>query len=188
MFIKSVIQVLVISLLFVFSAGVVKAQELDLSVTPVVSPTPAPVEYQLPYPGVLPGHFLYTLKDLRDNFMSFLISNPIKKAEFDLLQSDKRIQAAYMLVERDPGKVDVAKETIAKAQEYFAEALEKTNAAKKEGMDINDLTKRLTVAQEKHMEVLLATADKLGKDGKKQLADAEKREIEFSKQVKKLKP
>jgi hypothetical protein len=161
------------------------AQELNLSVTP--EPTIAPVDYQLPYPGVLPGHFLYTLKDLRDRVMSLLISNPNKKAEFDLLQSDKRMQATFVLVESDKGKIDVAKQTVTKAQNYFADALEKMDAAKKEGTDNSDLAKRIVLAQKKHVEVLGATEDKLGKEGKKQFADAEKREMEFAKKMKALK-
>ena len=165
---------------------VVSAQELELSATPEVSPTAAPVDYQLPYPGVLPGHFLYTLKDMRDSLMSLLISSPTKKAEFDLLQSDKRFQAGYLLAVK--GKEKESMQTISKAQDYFGEAIEKTNAAKKEGMDIHDLAKRLVLAQAKHLEVLAATKEKIGEDGKNQIADAEKREAAFAKELQQIKP
>jgi hypothetical protein len=170
----------------IFNISTASAQELELSATPEVSPTAAPIDYQLPYPGVLPGHFLYTLKNMRDSLMSLLISSPIRKAEFDLLQSDKRFQAAYLLAANEKG--DVSTQTISKAQDYFGEAIEKTNAAKKEGMDIHDLAKRLALAQAKHMEVLAATKEKVGEGGKKQFAGAEKREKEFAKELQQLKP
>lgn len=185
---KNYTYLLLVTFFFFITMSTASAQELDLSVTPDVSPTPAPVAYQLPYPGVLPGHFLYSLKTARDMIMSYLISNPIKKAEFDLLQSDKRFEAAYLLIFNEQGKTDVAKQTIAKAQSYFEESLEKTAAAKKEGMDIHDLVKTLTLSQAKHVEVLQAIEEKVGADGEKKLKDEQAREVEFANKVKQLKP
>src|SRR5438309_421306 len=74
---------------FIFSlcASFVSAEEV------LDSPTPSPVSisYQLPYPGMLPDNPLYFLKVIRDGVWSFLLSNPLKKADFDLLQADKRV-------------------------------------------------------------------------------------------------
>jgi hypothetical protein len=181
--------ILLLTLFFLFfTIPTVSAQELDLSVTPEVSPTAAPVAYQLPYPGVLPGHFLYKLKAARDLIMSYLISDPIKKAEFDLLQSDKRFQAAYLLIEQEKEKADVASETVSKAQNYFEEAVVKTFAAKKEGMDIHDLDKRLILSQAKHAEILMAIEKKAGPDEKKRFKEEQAREVDFAKKVTQLKP
>ena len=58
------------------------------------------VEYELPYPGLLPDNPLYYLKAIRDNILKFLIRDPMKKAEFDLLQSDKRLGASYALLKK----------------------------------------------------------------------------------------
>src|SRR5260370_21185893 len=62
------------------------------------------VEYNLPYPGLLPDNFLYPLKTFRDKIISFFISDPLKKASFDVLQSDKRIAAAQALEKEEKGK------------------------------------------------------------------------------------
>lgn len=171
---------------FLIQVGTVSAQEIDLSETPD-TPTPAPVEYQLPYPGVLPGHFLYTLKDMRDTIISFMISNPIKKAQFDILQSDKRFETAFVLISKDKSKLDKTKETLVKAQNYFDEALEKTAAAQKEGMDVHDLLRVLVLAEPKHMEILKDIKQNVGSHDK-QFADEEKREKEFAKRLKQLRP
>ena len=55
------------------------------------------VDYQLPYPGMLPDNPLYFLKVFRDNLTSFFINKPLDKAHFDLLQSDKDVEASYLL-------------------------------------------------------------------------------------------
>jgi hypothetical protein len=46
-------------------------------------------EYMLPYPGILPDHPLYFIKNFRDKLMEMLISDSVKKGQFYLLQSDK---------------------------------------------------------------------------------------------------
>lgn len=58
------------------------------------APLPTPSNYALPYPGMLPDHPLFFLKQIRDRVMEQLISDPIKKAEFYLLQADKRLAMA----------------------------------------------------------------------------------------------
>ena len=56
------------------------------------------IDYALPYPGILPGHPLYSVKMLRDRVMGWFITDPLKKAEFYLLLADKRINAGQFLV------------------------------------------------------------------------------------------
>ena len=68
------------------------------SITP--SPTPVMIDYQLPYPGILPGSPLYSIKMLRDRIMEFFISDHVKKSNFYLLQADKRVASALMLFEK----------------------------------------------------------------------------------------
>jgi hypothetical protein len=60
------------------------------------TPTPAP-EYVLPYPGVMPDNPLYFLKTLRDNIMEWLITDPVRKIDYYILQSDKQLNAGIML-------------------------------------------------------------------------------------------
>ncbi|MBI3576483.1 hypothetical protein HY086_00365, partial [Candidatus Gottesmanbacteria bacterium] len=60
----------------------------------------AKVEYLLPYPGILPDNPLYFLKAARDKIIEFLIADPVRKAEFYILQSDKRLGMTSMLLEK----------------------------------------------------------------------------------------
>ena len=53
--------------------------------------------YPLPFPGILPNHPLYFLKVVRDTLIEKMITNEIKKAEFYILQADKRLQMSLEL-------------------------------------------------------------------------------------------
>ena len=68
------------------------------STTP--TPTPSEIDYQLPYPGILPGSPLYSLKMVIDRIMELLISDSLKKANFYVLQADKRLGSSLMLFEK----------------------------------------------------------------------------------------
>src|ERR1035437_474186 len=59
------------------------------------------VQYDLPYTGILPDNPLYFLKALRDNILNSLITDPLKKARFDLLMADKRLGGAVDLINKD---------------------------------------------------------------------------------------
>ena len=110
--------------------------------------------YDLPYPGLLPDSPFYFLKGIRDKVTGFFISNPVKKASFDLLQADKRVAASYMLLDKDKGKVKLAESTFSKGVNYFEDALGKVTEAKKQGMDTRDTLRRLVTANLKHQEVI----------------------------------
>ena len=65
---------LVISFLLLVSMPVSFAQKtsiIPLEVASKVSPTPVPVAYQLPFPGLLPDNPLYFLKTMRDRLVVF---------------------------------------------------------------------------------------------------------------------
>ena len=65
----------------------------------------ASVDYELPYPGLLPDNPLYPIKVFRDKVVSFFITDAQKQATFDLLQADKRVAAGeYLLQEKDESK------------------------------------------------------------------------------------
>ncbi len=93
--------------IIIFSVIIVLASFLFytkiFAVTPPAAVTPAPVvpkvEYNLPYPGILPDHPLYFLKQLRDKILDFLITDPVKKAEFYILQADKRLSMGIALTD-----------------------------------------------------------------------------------------
>lgn len=151
-------------------------------------PTPPPVEYTLPYPGLLPNHSFYFLKRARDNVMGFLTSNPLKKAEFFLLQADKQVEATYMLWEQDRKNTAMMFMTFKEAEQHFHAAIDETVAAKKQGMDIHDMHQRLTLANLKYLERGEVIENSLGKEDKEKFAVEVKKMQELGKQVTALKP
>lgn len=145
---------------FFFSGVAVSAQEaLEID---TVSPTPVPeIVYTLPYPGILPDNPLYVLKATRDRIVSFFIADPIKKAEFDLLQADKRVQAGLFLLHKEDPDIPLAISTISKGQNYLHEALAgiakaqlEEREAKKTSLSFGDLPDKLYNAARKHNQLL----------------------------------
>lgn len=147
---------------FLLSAPLSRAQETPESTpqaTMELAPTPT-VEYTLPYPGLLPDSPLYALKTIRDRIISLLISDPLKKAEFNLLQADKRLGSGAYLLKKDKSRARLAEETISKGENYFEEAIAKAREAKKEGRDVKPITQKLSLAAEKHAAVLQELREK----------------------------
>lgn len=161
---------------------------LGLEVTPTVPvPTPTPVEYQLPYPGILPDNPFYPFKILRDRIVGFLISNPVKKAEFDLLQADKRLAVGLAILDKK-GEAKTAYSTIEKAENYMGQAIDNVEVARKQGMGTREIVQKIDQSAKKHREVLLqlGLTDKSGFiEGYAQLA---KRVYDYQKRITKLLP
>ena len=135
----------------------------NTSFAETLSPAPVPqVDYELPYPGLLPDSPLYFLRMIRDRAISFLISDPLKKSEFDLLQADKRLNAGIYLFNK--GKISLALSTISKAENYFEQALVKMGEAKIEGKSINEIEKKLRNALKKHRQELEYMTQKVSKN------------------------
>ena len=125
------------------------------------SNTSKSVEYELPYPGILPDHPLYFLKMTRDWIVRLLISDLLKKAEFDLLQADKRLNSGLYLLHNDKDKnAELAQSTISKGEDYFEEAIKNAEKAKKQGMDTKDVLRRLLDSSKKHQEILQSLGSK----------------------------
>lgn len=112
----------------------------------------ARVNYDLPYPGLLPDSPFYFLRITRDRVVSFLISDSYKKSQFDLLQADKRLSAGIILSQA--GKYKLADDVISKGENYLEQALEEAKSARKEGHPLGDLATNLYLSSQKHEEVL----------------------------------
>lgn len=115
-------QFLSFGLFFLFLAlsfvNLASAQKLTPTLVPSTQATQSSIiKYDLAYPGILPDHPLYKLKVLRDKISLALISDPVKKIEFYLLQADKGILAAAMLV--DKNNISLAGHTSLKAENNF---------------------------------------------------------------------
>lgn len=151
-----------------------------------IATPPADPDYIFAYPGVLPDNPLYFLKAIRDKAVSFLINDPLKKAEFDLLTSDKRIYAAQMLVNK--GKDDLAISTLSKSNNYFDGALSSSREAKKMGKNVDSFAQNLRLAANGHKKVIADMEDRLGKKFKAQLQAEQLRLEGFAKSASKLDP
>jgi len=157
------------------------AQQISPSITPIPSPTP--VEYQLPYPGILPGHPFYFLKSLRDNIMSLLISSPLKKAEFNLLQSDKNLQAALYLYGQNKDNETVF-QTLQASEDYFKKTIDNIEEAKKQGINVLEFERKITIASLKHQELVSNLAESAKDSDKKQFESSLKKMQDLDRQVK----
>ena len=110
------------------------------------------VQYDLPYPGILPDSPLYFLKALRDNAINFFITDPLKKADYDLLMADKRLGASQMLL--DKGEGDLSITTLSKAGNYFDNAISLAVQAKNQGENSDSILAKLLNASLKHQEII----------------------------------
>jgi len=147
-----------------------------------MSPNPAATmdNYELPYPGLLPDHPLYFLKMTRYKIIVFFISDPIKKAEFDILQSDKRLSAGvYLLNKKSPKSQEMAVITFSKEQNYYDDAITKIALAEKQGMNTTDIKTKTKTSLKNFKAVLEKAKDKVSSSFKQKIIEEEKIIDEF---------
>ncbi len=120
------------------------------------------VDYFLAYPGILPDHFLYSLKMIRDRLRIWLTIDPLKKAELFLLYADKRLGAGKVLIEGN--KVDLGVSTLTKGEKYLEQANTQIKMAKDKGKNTEEILGKINQASLKHEEILLGLKVKVGQD------------------------
>ncbi len=164
-----------------------------LLVTPVsvlaqIATTSAPqsINYELPYPGILPDNPLYFFKAARDKLVSILITDPVKKAQFDLLTSDKRVASVQTLVNRS--KDDLALSTLSKSNNYLDAAIGAAASAKSQGENSDDVLRNLDLSIQKHGLVVQPIEKQVSKKLLPELLKEERRLMDFRKTVEKLLP
>lgn len=123
----------------------------------------AGVEYNLPYPGILPDSPLYILKVFRDDVVTWMIQDPIQKSFYLLLLSDKRLAAGQVLI--NSGKEEVGANTLLQSEEYFKNSVDLAEKLSKEKR--RDLVSKLVVAGAKHTQIVSALGLKITKVGQK---------------------
>ncbi|MEK9175951.1 MAG: DUF5667 domain-containing protein [Patescibacteria group bacterium] len=159
--------------------GSVYAQE-DLSIptqgiTPSPTPLPTIINYELPYPGLLPGSPLYSLKAIRDRVLELFTSDPLKRSNFYLLQADKRLASAISLFVLN--KDEVAETTLSKGQNYLEKSLENAQEAKKRGKNISDILAKIRMSSAKQKEqILIISKTSKGEIQQKLLQDLKRAE------------
>ena len=165
-----------------FFAGTALAQE-QTSPSAQLTITPS-VDYTLPYPGILPNNPFYSLKMVRDRIVLFLINDSVKKAQFTLLQANKRLQAGTFLYRENPQEVKLAVETIAKGENYFFQAIQHAKNVEMEGRtDFTNLLSDLHNAALKHEETLLLLEKEFPKEYQSEIAKQRERVLSFQKEV-----
>lgn len=148
-----------------------------------IIPSPAPVsDYPLPYPGILPNNPLYPIKMLRDKIILLLITDPYKKAQFNLLQADKRIEAAIFLVNEDKKNGKLAVITIEKGENYYHDAVTDASALQKEGRDVGNFLHELDRAAAKHI-LLMTNLQKVLPDQREELSRLKARMQSYQLQI-----
>lgn len=111
------------------------------------------VQYDLPYPGMLPNNPLYVLKQARDWILDKLIADPIKKTEFYILQGDKRLAMGLTLSASGNGVL--SEQVISKGEKYMNNAVATLLTLKAQGKDVPAyLLDHLTLSLAKHAEVV----------------------------------
>lgn len=151
-------------------------QSADIFITQPVTVS-SQVNYTLAYPGLLPDSPLYFLKALRDRVVSLLINNAVKQSQFNLLTSDKRINAATMLIAK--GEDDLAITTISKSNNYFSEAITAANKAYIQSKSNVWIYGNLKTAIKKHEEVMHDMQKALSKKHTQEYKNELKRMKEF---------
>ena len=141
------------------------------------------IDYTLPYPGLLPDSPLYILKAARDRIVSILISGPVKKANFNLLQADKRLNEGVFLFNKGEKKYSLGESTISKGENYFEQGISEIEKAKKQGIIVEDISQRFHLASLKHKETIKSLIDKTRGDVRQRLILDERRVESFEKRT-----
>lgn len=111
------------------------------------------VEYNLPYPGILPDNQLYCVKVVRDKLMDFLTRDFLKKAELNLLFADKKIAMASELSKKN--KWSIAKKTISEAEDHYQRIIDSLIESKKQGTSPSgDFILKVKLSNEKHRQTI----------------------------------
>lgn len=110
------------------------------------------IEYNLPYPGIMPDHPLFFLKEIRDYILEWTTRDTVKKAELYLLFSDKRVAMAASLAKSGKDKQSVM--AFLKGEKYFAKIPPLLEISRKQGVSPSgDLIQRLKLSNAKHKEL-----------------------------------
>lgn len=168
-----------------------QAQEIKISVpaeeiTPSPAPTPEGVDYELPYPGILPSSPFYTLKLIREGISDLLISDPVEKSNFYLFQADKRVAAFVLLFEN--GEEQLGEETLSKGIDYLEKSVEKMEDAKKGQADVMDVYGKINSSLKKQKEEIEKNKETKNEEISQKLIKDYERVEELEKKVKAFNP
>lgn len=129
------------------------ALNVDSSIVKNITVKKLGADYILPYPGILPDHPLYFLKRFRDFILDALIVDPVRKAEFYILQADKRLTMGVALA--DKGNTVLSEQVISRGEKYMQQAVSGLSIVKTSGKEIPGyVIDKLEQALGKHNDVI----------------------------------
>lgn len=164
-----------ILILFLLLGSIVPAVFAEDNGSPaavLTTPLVRHIDYSLAYPGILPNNPLYPIKMARDKIVLFLITDPVKRAKFNLLQADKRVAAGALLLQENKKNEALAITTIEKGENYFHEAMNQAFQIKREGREVNGFMRVLASALEKHVQVITDLKKDISKANSKKIDEA----------------
>lgn len=138
-------------LIFVLSLALFVFLPLN-QVSATIPAPPKNIEYQLPYPGILPDNPIYLLKRLRDAILDKLIVDPVRRIEFFVLQADKSLGMGLLLTEQK--KVKAAEDVIMKGEVYLEQAANNLTDLKKKTEAPQYVVEKITLASQKHAQII----------------------------------
>ncbi|MBI5449298.1 hypothetical protein HY948_03185 [Candidatus Gottesmanbacteria bacterium] len=175
-----------IAVVFVILIGVLISPVGTFAKEVTVQTTKPAVQYLLPYPGVLPDNPLYILKTLRDRILDVLIVDQARKAEFYLLQGDKRLNMGIFLVAQEKGVL--AEQVVSKGEKYMIQAVSALASVKAGGKEIPGyLMEKIELSLAKHEEELRMLIAKVNDPVKAGLSGSLDQVVILRGEVKKLK-
>ncbi|QHO63069.1 DUF5667 domain-containing protein [Candidatus Chazhemtobacterium aquaticus] len=142
------------------------------------------VMYELPYPGLLPGHYLYPLKMMRDRVVEWLTFDRGKKIELMVLYADKRMAAAKVLLER--GEEDLGVETGLKAMMYQERAISMIEEIKVEGENVGVWANSLERGTAKYRETWRGLVEKVSEKTRPRMDEYKDRANEHNKRLQRV--
>ncbi len=150
------------------------------------SQTPSRVEYELPYPGLLPGNPIYPLKALRDKIFEIIIADPLKKSEYHLLQADKRLAAAALLFEK--GEEEKGEQTLSKGINYLEKSISVIDQAKEQRQEVGEIAGKIKTSSRKHVEIINNLIKQSDGEMRQKLEKNLQRALELEKKAEELSP
>ncbi|MEX2013175.1 MAG: hypothetical protein WD967_02120 [Candidatus Levyibacteriota bacterium] len=108
--------------------------------------------YVLPYPSAMPGNFLYKPRLIFEKVAQLWYFGNFGQFAYSLKQSDKYLVQAKTLFEYN--QYLLAYDALKKSDRYFEKTFLNLEGAEDEGKDISQNRKTLSLAAEKHTELL----------------------------------
>lgn len=147
---KIIIFLVSFGILSIYFVNAVYAQEKAENIP---SPTPQnDIDYNLPFPGLLPDHPLYSLKLIRDKILIIFTRNPVKKANLNQLFADKYLVMGQMLWEK--GNTASSIKTFTTGEKHLLTTAVQLSKLKQSGTLPAGIVEKLESACDKHRQVI----------------------------------